>query len=74
MLKIAMMIYTLALLTACSEQTVYLKRQCPYIEPIEVTITTNDKGGLDHNETAKIFSVVKYYKKEAIRLKREVAQ
>jgi hypothetical protein len=48
---------------------VYLHNDCPYIEPIDINITTNSVGGLDANNTFKAVTALRYYKKETVRLK-----
>jgi len=72
MWKIAIAISSLTLLTSCSK-TVYIKTKCPYIEPVDVVVRTNSAGGLDRNDTAKVFKALRYYKRETIRLKEVVS-
>lgn len=77
--KILILVSSLILLTACS-QKVYVGNPFPTVEPIgrvkDVNVTTNGEGGLDAENTAKVFDLVAklrasegYCSEELIRLK-----
>lgn len=63
-----LLLFSLILLTACSEK-VYVKSKCPYVEPLEFTLHTDVKGGLDAHNTYKAVKALEYYGKETRRLK-----
>lgn len=76
-LRLLILISSLLLLTGCSPKYIYTP--CPSIVPLskvdDVNITTNGYGGLDANNTVKIFRLVyrlraseRYYRGETMRL------
>jgi len=64
-----MLSLTVILLTACSQKVEYVYAECPYIEPLELNITTNAEGGLSPKEAYKAITALQYCGKEMRELK-----
>lgn len=62
-IKTTLLALSLILLTACSAKKEYIAPKCSTIEQIDrvkdINVTTNEEGGLDHNETVKVFGLIR---------------
>ena len=57
------------LLTNCSKD-IYISASCPYVEPLDLNLTTNKTGGLDEGEAYKAITALKYYGKNTREIKK----
>jgi len=64
---------TSILLTNCSKD-IYISTSCPYVEPLDLNLTTNKTGGLDALEAYKAIIALRYYGKNTREIKAFVSK